>query len=64
MSYKVVAYIDELDYTIGENLTDEQLEAFLYSVTRKQEFKNVRRFDIIQTDVEESDGKVHLYPLV
>lgn len=65
MRYKVIAYIDELDYTLGENIDEEQLEDFLHTLTRKQDYKNVKRFDLIQLDVEETDnGKVHVHTIL
>jgi|LakMenEpi03Aug12_release.lakeMendotaPanAssembly.Ray.scaffolds.fasta_scaffold6862104_1 hypothetical protein len=46
MTYTIIAYIDGLDYVVGNNVPEENLEEFLHRLTRKQEFKNVSRYDI------------------
>lgn len=55
-TYKVIAYIDGLDFVVGLHIAEEELDAFLKQLTRKQDFKNVKHFDIIQEEPHDEDA--------
>lgn len=63
MTYRIIAYMEDLDYLVGENIPEEQLEEYLQMLTRKQEYREVRQFDI-QLEEEVNDGEVHGSTLV
>ena len=49
VTYKISCIIDDLDYTVIESVSDDELEECLDRLKRKHEFKNVSRFDIKPT---------------
>jgi hypothetical protein len=55
-TYKVIAYIDGLDFVVGLGITENELDTFLEQIVRKQDYKNVRQFDIIAEDTHDEDA--------
>lgn len=44
--YLIYAEIDGEEYLLETDVPDEELEGYLQNLTRKNEFKNVTRFEI------------------
>lgn len=47
MTYTILVTLDDEVYTAAKNVPDEELEGELQHLTRKHEYKNVCRFEII-----------------
>ena len=54
MQYTILVTIDDEVYTASKNVLDEELEGELQHLTRKHEYKNVCRFEIIEEELEKS----------
>jgi hypothetical protein len=55
-TYKVIAYIDGLDFVVGLHIAENELDTFMKQIVRKQDYKNVRQFDIIEEDAHDEDA--------
>jgi hypothetical protein len=55
--YSIYARIEDEEYLLESDIPEEELEGSLQNLTRKQEFKNVTRFEIR----EETDGTLYLH---
>jgi|GEM_PF-6226611 len=55
MTYTILVSLDDEVYTAAQNVPDEELEGELQHLSRKHEYKNVTRFEIVE---ENEDGFV------
>jgi len=55
MTYTILVSLDDEIYTAAQNVPDEELEGELQHLSRKHEYKNVTRFEIVE---ENEDGFV------
>ena len=55
MTYTILVSLDDEVYTAAQNVPDEELEGELQHLSRKHEYKNVTRFEIIE---ENEDGTI------
>lgn len=54
VTYCITAIIDDEEYTLARQVPDEELEGELQHLCRRQEFKNINRFEIKEEELHES----------